>query len=88
MFSSCKESERSEGISFVDNFQKWYKGGNANWEFVNGELIGGLDSGSGFVMTNEIYKNFELSLEFFPDSTINSGIFLRCNEKNISAIRM
>ena len=49
-------------------------------------MIGVADSTAGFVMTKEVYKNFELTLYFKPDTTINSGIFIRCNSLNISAI--
>lgn len=37
-------------------------------------------------MTNDRYRNFELELEFFPDSSINSGVFVRCMNKELSNI--
>lgn len=70
---------------FVEESDEWFEEGVANWAFVNDELVGSLDSGSGFVITKNTYKNFILTLEFNPDSTINSGVFIRCKNSTMSA---
>lgn len=82
---SCSVGLSSETL-FQENADDWFSEGNAQWKFVNGELVGSLDSGSGFVMTEKSYKDFVLELEFKPDSTINSGIFIRCKENAISNV--
>jgi len=85
---SCTNPETSDSASYLlfeENVNDWYKMGDASWSFVNNELIGRLDSGSGFVITQKAYKDFELTVEFKPDSTINSGVFVRCVRKEISA---
>lgn len=82
---SCKSKENQSDILFKDSYQEWFETGNALWEMDNNVLIGSLDSGSGFIMTKDIFKNFTLKLDFYPDSSINSGIFLRCKELDISA---
>jgi len=86
IYSSCKQKENPKEILFVNSFQEWFENGNANWELDQGVLTGSLDSGSGFVMTMNVHSNFEMNFEFFPDSTINSGVYLRCKEKVISAM--
>lgn len=80
---SCMDNTSSEAL-FQENGDDWFSEGDAQWEFVNGELVGSLASGSGFVMTKKTFKDFILELEFKPDSTINSGIFIRCIENVIS----
>jgi hypothetical protein len=70
---------------FQENTQNWLIKGDANWKFHNNELIGNIINGSGFVMTQQTYKDFVLEMEFKPDSTINSGIFIRCKNFDISA---
>ena len=70
---------------FVEGVDDWFEVGNASWAILNGELVGRLDSGSGFVITKNTYKNFILTLEFNPDSTINSGVFIRCKNTTMSA---
>lgn len=88
-FLSCTStSNKSDGgfkPLFVQGADDWLAEGDADWSYINNELIGQLDSGSGFVMTKTSYKDFVLTVEFNPDSTINSGVFVRCKGKEISA---
>lgn len=83
---SCAEKSSSKEILFAEDGNNWFDEGDAEWKFVDGELVGSLESGTGFVMTRESYGDFILELEFKPDSIINSGIFIRCKEKDISNI--
>ena len=68
---------------FQENIKDWFIKGNANWNFSNNELIGKIKNGAGFIMSQQKYKDFILELEFKPDSTINSGIFIRCKNNDI-----
>ena len=54
----------------------WNVLGNANWELADGAVQ--ADSGSGFLVTENSYSDFELTLEFWVDEPANSGIFIRC----------
>lgn len=81
---SCSEKATPAELLFQENATDWFSEGDAQWKFVNNELIGSLDTGAGFVMTKSSHANFVLELEFNPDSTINSGIFIRCKNKEIS----
>lgn len=47
-------------------------------------MVGAVKEGAGFVMTEKEYTDFVLELEFKPDSTINSGVFIRCKNKELS----
>ena len=85
LLSFAQKTEPQERL-FVENSDEWFQAGDARWQFVNGELVGSLDGGTGFVMTKKSYKDFVLELEFKPDSTINSGVFVRCRENEISNI--
>ena len=69
---------------FQENGNDWSMEGDAQWRFENNELIGSLTDGAGFVMTKAHYDDFMMELEFQPDSTINSGIFIRCKNRAIS----
>jgi hypothetical protein len=44
-------------------------------------------SGSGFLVSEASYDDFELSLEFWADEPANSGIFMRCANPNVIADR-
>ncbi len=79
-FSSCDQKEEM----LKGNFGSWQILGGAEWRFDQNELIGTVKDSVGFVMTEDRYSDFILELEFKPDSSINSGIFIRCQNKEIS----
>ncbi|MEM8507759.1 MAG: DUF1080 domain-containing protein [Bacteroidota bacterium] len=80
-FASCEESVRL----FQSDSNNWVTEGNAQWRFIEEVLEGSCAGTEGFVMTKKAYQNFELELEFYPDSTINSGVFVRCKAIALSA---
>ena len=55
----------------------WQIHGTEKWFVENGELIceSGPDKQYGYLSTDEIFKDFELSLEFKQESNGNSGVF-------------
>jgi len=69
---------------FQANSNTWLQKGDAEWKITDEEIVGSLLRGAGFVMTKDAYKDFELELEFYPDETINSGIFIRCKDYALS----
>ncbi len=58
------------------SLDRWDVLGTANWELGEGAVS--ADSGSGFLVSEVPYGDFELSLEFWVDEPANSGIFIRC----------
>ncbi|MGB5460183.1 MAG: DUF1080 domain-containing protein [Eudoraea sp.] len=84
LFNSCGLSNDAEKVIFVKDSNEWFQEGRASWKFDGDLLVGTSLGGSGFAMTNKKYQNFTLSLEFYPDTGINSGIFVRCKNKDIS----
>ncbi len=89
LFGTCgspnKQLESEEQTLFVEGNNDWTIEGDAKWEFNNSEILGKIDSGFGYLVSKEVFKNFELTLEFNPDGVINSGIFLRCKTREPSA---
>ena len=63
---------------FQSDSKDWVKEGNAQWNFTKEALVGVAAGTAGFVMTKNTYDDFQLELEFYPDNTINSGVFVRC----------
>jgi hypothetical protein len=55
--------------------------GAGNWTFTEGTLQGkgGKD---GYLLTLASYADFELRAEFWADEDANSGLFLRCQDRN------
>lgn len=54
----------------------WKQDGDANWQLSEGSVH--ADSGSGFLLTDASYGDFDLELEFWVTPDANSGIFIRC----------
>ena len=84
LFNSCGLGDNAGEVIFVKDSNEWFHEGRASWKFDGDQLVGTSLGGSGFAMTNKKYQNFTLSLEFYPDTGINSGIFVRCKNKEIS----
>ena len=63
----------------------WRVLGTANWQLGDGAVTG--TSGSGFLVSEESYDDFELSLEFWTDEPANSGVFMRCANPQVIADR-
>ncbi|MHA7128708.1 3-keto-disaccharide hydrolase [Algoriphagus namhaensis] len=79
-FISC-ESKKGP---LAGDFEGWEIYGGAAWSFEGEELVGVVSDSVGFVMSEMPYSDFRLEVEFKPDSSINSGIYLRCQNKEIS----
>lgn len=64
------------------SFAGWTLQGDANWQLADGAVA--ADSGTGFLVTNASYVDFDLELEFWVTPDANSGVFIRC--ANVSEI--
>lgn len=80
----CLSSCHQKTEMLDENFDGWEISGGAIWEFDQNELVGVVKDSAGFVITKDKYTDFILELEFKPDITINSGIFIRCQNKKLS----
>ena len=48
----------------------------ANWHPADGAIV--ATKGIGFLMTDQVYGDFEIVAEFYAEADTNSGVFLRC----------
>lgn len=55
------------------------KVGDANWRLEGGAVV--ADKGTGFLVTRADYGDFHIRAEFYAESDSNSGIFIRCNNR-------
>jgi len=59
--------------------------GDANWRLADGAVQ--ADKGNGFLVTKNLYGDFQLKAEFWVDDDANSGVFIRCeNPQMITAM--
>ena len=67
------------------NLNSWTAIGNANWRLYDGAAQAEL--GSGFLVSNKSYQDFQIQAEFWVDDEANSGIFIRVSDpKLINAV--
>lgn len=67
--------------STMKNLDGWGQLGAGNWSFVDGSLQG-KDGKLGYIVSRDSYADFELRAEFWADEPANSGIFIRCQDRN------
>ncbi len=63
------------------NLADWVQLGAGNWSVVDG-AIQGQNGKAGFLVSKQDYADFEIRAEFWADEDCNSGIFIRCADRN------
>jgi hypothetical protein len=69
-----------DGAKGLDNFTRV---GDANWTAVDGALQatqGGKDPA--YLVSKQSYTNFQMRVEFWASDDANSGVFMRCQDRN------
>lgn len=60
------------------DFEGWDRIGDANWRVEDGALV--ADRGNGFLVTKNAHADFQLRVEFWAETSTNSGIFIRATD--------
>lgn len=62
-----------------ENLAGWYNYGTETWYVQNGELVceSGPDAQYGYLASDEVFTDFDLSLDFLQEANGNSGVFFR-----------
>lgn len=60
------------------DLDNWRQVGAANWQVSEREITVSATAGDGMLVSRDSYTDFKLSLEFWVDEQVNSGIFIRC----------
>lgn len=58
----------------------WETSGSGVWKVADGAIVGS-GAGDGFLLSAGQYGDFRLRVEFWVDSTTNSGVFVRCRDR-------
>jgi hypothetical protein len=71
-------------VTLIDGekgLENWNRIGDANWRAEGGAIV--ADKGkSGFLVSKNAYKDFEIYAEFWAETDTNSGIFIRASDPN------
>jgi hypothetical protein len=70
-----------DGARGIENFDRV---GDANWRAEDGAIVADRSASApgGFLVTKNSYRDFQLKVEFWADPTANSGIYMRCADRN------
>ncbi len=78
-YRNIKIRRISQPLFNSQNLDGWRIHGTERWYVENGELVceSGPDEEYGYLATEKIYKDFDLTLEFRQEANGNSGVFFR-----------
>jgi len=62
----------------------WDRVGGANWRIENGAVVADKSTtkGASYLVSKNSYKDFMIRAEFWVSEDANSGIFIRCTDRN------
>lgn len=70
-----------DGTRIPNAGEGWTALGEGNWSLVEGTLQG-KGGKAGYLVTPASYTDFEIRADFWADPDCNSGIFIRCQDRN------
>ena len=86
-FWSCQSNKLLDASNATQIFQvedvDFSAQESSAWSFTDNGLIG--EGGSGYLISTDRYTDFILTLQFNPDKDVNSGVFIRCPNGDVSA---
>ena len=65
----------------ISNLNGWTPLGEGNWSITEGTLQG-KNGKAGYLVSALSYTDFQIRAEFWADEPANSGIFIRCQDRN------
>jgi hypothetical protein len=84
-YSTAGQAQGWKTILEGKSMTGWNVVGNANWSIADGAVQASM--GTGFLVTPESYKDFQITADFWVTDDANSGIFIRCDDpKTINAM--
>ncbi len=70
-----------DGSKVPGTAEGWSALGEGNWSVAEGTLQG-KGGKMGYLVSKDSYTDFEIKAEFWADPECNSGIFIRCQDRN------
>ncbi|MFT4825195.1 MAG: hypothetical protein ACJAUG_002604 [Halioglobus sp.] len=77
LLSACASSS---ALFNGKNLEGWQPSDGAMWSVQEGSIVS-MGSDDGYLSTDALFGDFELSAEFWVDATTNSGIYIRCKDR-------
>jgi len=85
LYSVLSTAQNKVSLFNGKDLSGWKINGTEKWYVENGNLVceSGPDKQYGYLSTNNVYKNFELTLEFKQEANGNSGVFFRSSIEGV-----
>jgi len=86
--AACATGPSGDGwVTLFDgaSLKNWYTIGDANWRIEDGAVVADKLTGknNGFLVTDKMYRDFQLRAEFWVSDNANSGIYMRCGNPQV-----
>ena len=84
-FIATAQAAESDWITLIENnngLHNFEVLGDANWTATAEGIEATSGSGASWLVSKDSYSNFELRIEFWASDDANSGIYMRCADRN------
>ena len=76
--AGCESQDQPLVESSTVDLSAWQKVGDDPWRVTDDGVAAGPAEAVGFLVSNDTYADFKLSIEYWIEDDTNSGIFIRC----------
>ena len=86
--AGCATGPAGDGwVTLFDgtDLKNWYTIGDANWRIHEGAVVADKRTGKdyGYLVTNKLYRDFQIRAEFWVSDDANTGIYMRCGNPQV-----
>ncbi len=76
--AGCESQDQPLVEASTVDLSTWQKVGDDPWRVTDDGVAAGPAEAMGFLVSNDTYADFKLSIEYWIEDDTNSGIFIRC----------
>ena len=77
----AEEAEQKGADNPAQNAWEWTPIGEATWRWSGNEVAAIAGGAGGMLATSASFADIRLLIEFNPDGDVNSGVFIRCQDR-------
>ena len=78
--AGCESQDQPLVEASTVDLSTWQKVGDDPWRVTDDGVAAGPAEAVGFLVSNDTYADFKLSIEYWVEDDTNSGIFIRCSD--------
>lgn len=79
--SFSQPSQARQSLFDGKSLQGWTRIGDANWHVTGNAIMADQSTQRSFLLSKQSYDDFRLRVEFRPGPDTNSGIYIRCGDR-------